>query len=116
MIKTTNNPDLVSLLGMKFHIRDISQHDDVPNPVRELLKARAINADMFVYSIIFNVDSPPEIGLVQSMDDPDHMEYYRPSALVFSPPSGSSQPLLGGIFHDDGSLIALIHHKQSEAA
>ncbi|MAY56461.1 MAG: hypothetical protein CMQ46_05125 [Gammaproteobacteria bacterium] len=112
MVTTTNNPELVNLIGMQFHVRDIDDFEEYPKSVRHILATNALNADVFIHSIVFNADTPPDIGLVNDIDSPDDMEYYKPWQLVFSPPSGSSQPLPGGLFNKDGTLIALIHHKQ----
>lgn len=113
---TTNNPELVKLIGMKFHVRDIDDYEEYPDRVRAALKAHPLDSDVFVHSIAFNAYTPPDIGLVHDIESPENTQYYKPWQLIFSAPSGSSDPLPDGVFDHDGSLIALIHHKQSEAA
>lgn len=114
MANVINNPSLVNLIGRKFHVRNVEGFEEYPKQYRATLKAHALNEEMFIYSISFNADTPPEIGLVKDLDSPDALEYYKPWQLVFSAPKDSPSPLPAELFDTEGALIALI--SQPEAA
>ena len=109
-----NKPDFLDLIGQKYHVRDVTDRSHLPREVRAMFESIALDDDMYIHSIIFNVDSCPEIGLVDDIDDLERLEYYLASDLVFSPASGSSHPLPLNTFHRNGSLIGV--HQASAAA
>lgn len=91
---TANNPALLNLIGKKLHVRNIN------NPGR-------LNEKMYIVSVVFNADIPPEIGLTKDPENPCDVVYYCAHELLFSAPRTADEPLLTGLFNTNGSLVTL---------
>lgn len=112
MPKIINNPKLLNLIGMKLHVRDIADLSDVSPEIREFMASSALNDDRYVHSVIFSADSPPEIGLVKDMSNPDDLEYYQSDSVLFSDPRGTLETLPVSLFTNEGSLTDLPNNMQ----
>jgi hypothetical protein len=102
-----NRPDLLDLIGRKFHVRDVKDLSHLPSELRCYFESTALDSDMYIHSIIFNIDSCPEIGLVDDIHNIERLEYYEASDLIFSPASGSPQPLPLNTFERNGTILGV---------
>ncbi|MDO9519706.1 MAG: hypothetical protein Q7L19_05785 [Pseudohongiella sp.] len=114
MLKVINNPDLLNLIGMKFHVRDITEYTNFDEENRKILELLRIDGIHWVSTIVFHGESEPEIGLIEHPDDHDNVVFLTPSSMSFSP-AGDSQNLPQTMFNPDGSLIGLLGVKQRYA-
>lgn len=115
-MKTIHNAALVNLIGQKFHVRDLSDFSQHDEKVRAVLLSMTVDDDRWIESIVFYSDIPPEIGLAESFDDHDNVEYISSSKLRFSPASDVKTGLPSEFFNLDGSLRVALESASRHAA
>ena len=105
-MKVINNRALLNLIGKKFHVRDIREFTEFEQETRDIMKLTRLNGVRWIDSIIFHVETEPEIAFSESPRDHENVEFCSASDVVFSPASGSAAALSPQLFNSDGSLIS----------